>query len=182
MKSLKEICIDAVVKFGVGPRGDLPSTLPAELESKDEIIQKYMTGVFDTLGCIWCTETIEFCWERKCDENTGFEWSEWLIKTKNPPGRAEISAGRRSYLMPEMGPFFLLEPMERGYVHDFHIDVTNKIVTFYGAYTRSGKWANFNTRFTFVTSIGEEMEVTTEVTKNGRIYHAHASYDYIGHY
>ena len=175
MDSLRKMSLAAVIKFGVGPRTDLPSNLPMELEENEEFIQDNMTGNFVEHGNLWGDVTVKISWERKFHITTAREWSEWIVATDFPYRRAIIRAGRRNQLSPNMSSVFLLEPLDTLSVDDFYIDDENKIVTFYGLYTVNNVVAKFTTKFRFVLPFSY-MEIATEVEKDDFIFHVSADY------
>ena len=44
--SLRSMCKDIVLKYGIGPRNDLPATLHAKIENMDKIVRIDMLGRF----------------------------------------------------------------------------------------------------------------------------------------
>ena len=175
MESLRKMSLAAVIKFGIGPRADLPSDLPVELEAKEEFIQDNMTGNFVEHGNFWGDVSLDISWERKFEVNTGREWSEWIIATDFPYRQAIIRAGRRNHLNPNMSSVFLLEPLDSLSVDNFYIDEENKIVAFHGSYTVNNIVAKFTTQFRFALTFSY-MEIETEVEKDDLIFSVSADY------
>ena len=70
MQTLKEISRDAVIKYGGGPRRNIPSELKEELERIETNIQLMTTGRFHRhWGGQSYTDT-EIFWERRSEQVT----------------------------------------------------------------------------------------------------------------
>ena len=135
MQTLKEISRDAVIKYGVGPRLNIPSELKEELERIETNIQRVMTGRFHRhWGGQSYTDT-EIFWERRSDQVTGEEWSQWRFVNHKNGHSATLRCGQVAS-SPAIWEFFQLEPAT-----DIRIDYrfesigsTRPKVIFYGHY------------------------------------------------
>ena len=77
MQTLKEISKDAVIKYGAGPRWDIPPELTEELDHNETVIRSVMMGKYHRHMGGQISTDIEIFWERKSDGITGKEWSQW---------------------------------------------------------------------------------------------------------
>ena len=106
MQTLKDISKHEVVKCGVGPRCDIPVKLREELERMEFNIQSGMTGRFHRHKERSDREDIEIFWDRRTDQGSREEWSQWrFVNHRN--GNGAIVRASRKETAPVISQFLL---------------------------------------------------------------------------
>ena len=161
--SLRDMCKTLVFKYGIGPRNDLPGTLPAEIDNMET------AATIDISGRYYADYHIAE--QHACEID--IEWSSgvWSLGMRHNRARheAQIRAGGRTYLGHEWRKIFLFagEGPFPGcqviVVFDFDMRLHRRSVHFYGRFYNqySGNMVSFKTEFSFsITS--HYMKVQTE--------------------
>ena len=148
--SLRSMCKDFVLKYGIGPRNYLPDTLQAEMENMDTIVR------IDMSGCFY--EDYHISEQCKCDIDVEWCREGWNFKMRDGRTQHDVQfrAGRRTYLGQEWrkiflfageGPFPVFDDI---LIYDFDIKLHERTVDFYGRFYNhySGNMVTFKTGFT----------------------------------
>ena len=128
MKTLRDLAKYAVVKYGMGPRHELPGTLLQELEIVEKQIRLNLTGNY--YSDIWHRgdQSIEF--------NIGWKHGNWMLTLREPwnmsgqRNRYEsviIRAGRKNVLGQRWGEILVYPPTaDDVFITDFEINVEER--------------------------------------------------------
>ena len=154
VSTLKDMCMEKVFKFGIGPRDYLPAELQAELKEKEATMQLDLTGRYYKDSHITAEQACEF----DIDWRLG-KWS-LLLKFAGRRHSITIKAGENATLGWEWKRIFLFfnERLYDGFgdfvIQTFDIQVVHRSVVFHGYFEN---WYGesrcfFKTRFTFSVS------------------------------
>ena len=108
MQTLKDISKHEVLRYGVGPRRDIPARLREELERAEFNIQLGMTGRFHWHSERSDKEDMEIFWDRTTDQESGKEWSQWRFVNHRNGNVAVVRASRKD-TTPEISQFLHLD-------------------------------------------------------------------------
>ena len=167
MKSLRELCVDAIVRHDPEGREELPLHLQDELADLEKTILDTMYG-WDCRRDHLDWWGFDVSWEKgswrltlRERAGTGRAWQRWFER------RAEIQAGVRTRLEPCWARLFSIDgtAMHEVVLENHRADPRRRVVTFAGRGIPEVK--EFSTQFDFTNAGWGNLRIKSEQTNGG---------------